>query len=303
MVLRIPGVIPEGFPRTAPAGTRITISVASGGHPEACDNPDMSEATYYRDHWVEIEPERLARYEEMFQWRPEMEPLLEPAELAAGQEVVDYGCGPGSLALEIAGRIGSGGRVHGVDLNADMIAVAERRAAAAELDCELAWHHIEEDVIPLADASVDRVVCKNVLEYVDDVEATLAEFHRVTRQGGLVHVIDSDWGLLTIEPLGPERMGELFAAAKAAYRTPLIGRRLYGAMRAAGFAEVKVRILTGADTRGRMLHVLRNMVGYAKDAGGYDAATGDRLLADAEKAIEEQSWLALLPQFLVTGTV
>ena len=58
----------------------------------------MELESYYKDHWVEIEEERLERYEKMFVWSPAMAPLLAPAEIAPGQTVGDFGCGPGSTS-------------------------------------------------------------------------------------------------------------------------------------------------------------------------------------------------------------
>ena len=63
---------------------------------------------YYRSHRVSIEPERLARYDQLLQWMPQMEGLLEGLELAEGQQVIDYGCGPGWVALELARRARAG---------------------------------------------------------------------------------------------------------------------------------------------------------------------------------------------------
>ncbi|MBT4688942.1 MAG: hypothetical protein HOB72_12700, partial [Rhodospirillaceae bacterium] len=71
----------------------------------------MPQETYYKDHWVEIEPERLDRYEVQFIWGPRGNKLLEPADIAAGQAVADYGCGPGYLSVELAGRVGETGHV------------------------------------------------------------------------------------------------------------------------------------------------------------------------------------------------
>jgi ubiquinone/menaquinone biosynthesis C-methylase UbiE len=262
----------------------------------------MSEQTYYRDHWLEVEPERLEAYERLFAWRPEMAPLLAPAALDAGQTVLDYGCGPGRLALELARRVGEGGRVHALDINAAFVERTRELAGAEGLAGVIDARQFDGRRIPLDDASVDRVVCKNVLEYVDDLSATLAEVRRVLRPGGLAHAIDSDWGMLVVEPLGPEAIAELFEAARSAYRTPLIGRELYGAFRAAGFGGVTVRVLTGADTTGYAAPVLRNMASYARELGRMAPERIDRLLADVERAIEEGSYLLLLPQFLVTGT-
>ncbi len=262
----------------------------------------MNHETYYRDHWIDIEPDRLEAYELMFEWRPQNAPLLEPARLAPGQTVVDYGCGPGGLAVELARRVAPTGHVHGVDLNRAFLERAAARAKREGVDSILTWHRCDGDKIPLDSALADRLVCKNVMEYVPDVAATLAEFRRVLKPGGLAHVIDSDWGLFAVEPLGAERMAELFAAAAPAYRTPLIGRKLYGAMRAAGFSDVKIQILAGADTKGRMSPIVFNMLGYARASGRLPAATLDALTRDLKQSIADETFLLILPQFLVTGT-
>ncbi len=264
---------------------------------EDAPNPE----SYYRDHWVEIEPERVEAYEALFTWHPRMAPLLEAAELAAGQRVVDFGCGPGGLAVELARRVAPGGVVHGVDLNRELLARAAARAQREGVSLEL--HHAEDERIPLGDGSVDRVVCKNVLEYVSDPAATLAEFRRVLAPGGIAHVIDSDWGLLAVEPVGSARCAALFDAASMAYRTPEIGRRLYGLFRAVGFEDVTVKVLSSADTQGRLLPALTNMASYARASGRLDPAEVDRFENDLQAAIDDGTFLMVLPQFLVTGRV
>ncbi len=261
----------------------------------------MDEATYYRDHWVEVEPERLNAYTEMFKWRPEMEPLLAPAELKPGQTVVDYGCGPGGLALELARRAGPSGHVHGIDLNKEFAGLARKALAEAGFAASSTVHHVTDDKIPLPDASVDRLICKNVMEYVPDIAATLREFRRVVKPGGLAHIIDSDWGMLVVEPLGAARLGELFEAAKLAYHTPHAGRMLYSGMKKAGFASVSVKILANPDIKGHMQLVLHNMVNYAKIGGRIDSKRADAMLADVKQSIADGTYMMVLPQFLVTG--
>jgi len=263
-------------------------------------NQSVNLATYYRDHWVEIEPERVEAYDELFEWRPQMAALLEGAELAPGQTIVDYGCGPGGLSVELARRAGPSGVVHGVDLNAELLDRARRRAERDEVSAHLHWHHVADDRIPLADQSVDRVLCKNVLEYVTDVEAVLREFRRVLKPGGIAHAIDSDWGLFAVEPIGVERTAEVFEAARMAYHTPLIGRRLYGALRGAGFDDVGVKVVGLADTRGNLSTALFNMASYARQAG-LAAEIVDRFEVDLRKSIEAGTYLFVLPQFLVSG--
>ena len=262
----------------------------------------MNDETYYRDHWVEIEPERMETYEQILQWRPEMEALLAPAAISAGQVVVDYGCGPGALSVELAGRVGSTGTVHALDINAEFIQRTLARAEREGVAKQLSVHLLDGDRIPLESDSVDRIVCKNVLEYVPDPNAVLREFRRVLRPGGLAHVIDSDWGLLIVEPIGPERTRELMAAASVAFRTPHIGRELYGDFRRAGFSEVRVAVRANVDTAGTLQFVLNNMATYARASGRIEAAELDRYLSDVRKAVEAGTYLAMLPQFVVTAT-
>lgn len=257
--------------------------------------------SYYRDHWIDVEPERMEAYEALFQWREGLEPLIAPAAIGAGQTVVDFGCGPGHLTVELARRVGPEGRVVAVDINPEFLERTRARAERRGVGDRVSAEHLEEERIPLADGSVDRVVCKNVLEYVPDPGVTLEEFRRVLRPGGLAHVTDSDWGAVIVEPLGPERVARLLDAASVAFRTPRIGRSLYGLFRRAGFANLRVQVLANADTLGLLRPVLANMTSYARASRRLSEAEIERLLADVDSAVEAETYLALLPQFLVTG--
>jgi len=108
----------------------------------------MTIESYYRDHWIDIDEQRLAAYQQLFQWHPSMEPLLAGADISAGYIVVDYGCGPGGLALELARRVGLEGHVHGVDLNETFIAQAKQALSEAGFADNSSIHHIADDRKP-----------------------------------------------------------------------------------------------------------------------------------------------------------
>ena len=40
---------------------------------------------FYKEHWIDIEPERLDRYQRMFQWEAESSPLYRPADIRPGR--------------------------------------------------------------------------------------------------------------------------------------------------------------------------------------------------------------------------
>ena len=91
-------------------------------------------------------------------------------------------------------------------------------------------------------------------------------------------------------------------AATHAFRTPNIGRKLYGLARSAGFADVQVQILAVPDIKGRMLNFAQNIAGYAREAGTLDEAAIRRVLDIATAALEDETYFAVNPQLIVTAT-
>lgn len=260
----------------------------------------MSDETFYQDHWREIEAERLARYEEMFVFRPQHEALLKPLQLEAGLRIADYGCGPGFLAMELARRVGDTGRVFGFDINADFVTRASRRSKAANL-LQLEFTQLSGDMMPIADNSLDRLICKNVLEYVPDCVQTLAEQRRVLKPGGIIEIIDSDWGFVLVEPWVKSRTDEFFESARGAFNDFHIGRKLKRLLSAAGFQHVDVGISASADTRGGSLNVITNMASYARRFNTLSEERLATMINELKEAIEVGDYMFVLPQFIVTG--
>jgi len=259
--------------------------------------------SYFHDHWVTIEPERFERYDQLFRLPDQLfETMLAPLGLAAGHVCLDVGCGPGYVAAAMARRVGTDGRVHGIDVNADFIERSRVVAAEASQHEICTFHHVTDDRLPLPDDTVDRAIAKNVLEYVPDLGTTLTEIHRVLRPGGRLLALDSDWGFVVVEPLAVDEVRDLFRAAAPAFREPYVGRRLRGAFRAAGFTDVDVTVTAGVDVAGRTRGVLENMLGYGLRFGGLTKDRVDDLRARLDAALEDGSFMVVLPQFVATGT-
>ncbi|MCZ6618679.1 MAG: methyltransferase domain-containing protein [Gammaproteobacteria bacterium] len=258
----------------------------------------MGTDSFYTDHWKQIEEERIARYERMFVWREGHKSLLAPAAIGEGQTVLDVGSGPGFFALALADMVGDAGRVDGVDINARFVGDANSRARDRD---NVAFHQVTDHRLPFPDGDYDRVICKNVLEYVPDLEATLGEVRRVLKPEGRIHVIDSDWGFVIVEPWGKKTVDRFFAAAAAAFKEPHIGRKAAGLMAAAGFSDIEVRLSTFVDREGTALNVLINMAGYIKSLATLPDEEVATLLNQATEGINAGSYLFCLPQFLITG--
>ena len=262
----------------------------------------MTFDTYYKDHWVAIEPDRFARYDAMFKLDDaRADKLLAPLALGPGQVALDLGCGPGYVAAQLARLVGPSGRVHALDVNADFVARARAVAAEAGVEKRVDVHHLTSDRFPVADALCDRALAKNVLEYVPDALATLRELHRVLKPGGTLTAMDSDWAFVLIEPLTPDEVRELFSAAAPAFKEPHIGRKLRALFRAAGFQDVRVDIAASADDKGFMRPIVENMLGYAQKFRTLSEARAAELRKRVEGAIASGDFLAVLPQFVVRG--
>ena len=155
----------------------------------------------FQHHWLNIEPERMERYETMYQWNPATEVFYEPAKLGPGQVVGDFGCGPGHAAIELAKRVGPSGHVHAFDINAEFVKRARDRALAQGLANRITIHLLKDAGLSCDDASLDRIITRNTIIYVDDPVETFREFRRVLRPGDIAHAIESDWRLTAVEPV------------------------------------------------------------------------------------------------------
>jgi len=111
------------------------------------------------------------------------------AELHEGERVLDLGSGGGIDVLLSAKRVGPAGRVFGLDMTDEMLALAQRNIAeAGATNVELLKGHIEE--IPLPAASVDVVISNCVVNLAADKPAAFGEIARVLKPGGRIGITD-----------------------------------------------------------------------------------------------------------------
>ena len=117
-------------------------------------------------------------------------------EVVEGATVVDLGCGTGRDVFLLAQLVGPDGRVHGVDMTEEQLAVArdtlawhQERFGYAEGNVELHQGFIE-DLSFLADDSVDLIVSNCVVNLSPRKDLVLAEAFRVLKPGGSFYLSD-----------------------------------------------------------------------------------------------------------------
>lgn len=116
--------------------------------------------------------------------------------LRSTDHLLDVGCGPGTITVDLARRVPDG-RVIGVDRSDDVIAEA---SAAAGDAANVEFRTADVYDLPFDDDRFDVVHAHQVLQHLSDPVAALREMARVTRPGGVVAVRDADYGAFTWAP-------------------------------------------------------------------------------------------------------
>jgi SAM-dependent methyltransferase len=116
--------------------------------------------------------------------------LLGPAHLAAGESVLDVGCGTGTLAIVAKGQVGADGKVFGIDASPAMVARASSKAAKAGVDVCFKTAVVERLRFP--DARFDVVLSTLMLHHLPRKlrQQCAREIRRVLKPQGRVLVVD-----------------------------------------------------------------------------------------------------------------
>jgi SAM-dependent methyltransferase len=112
--------------------------------------------------------------------------LLRAADLQPGECVLDVACGTGLITRLASERVGADGTVTGVDIAPDMIDVAKR--IPAPNGAAIQWRVADAAALPIADASVDVVLCQMGLMFMENRVAVIAEMARVLVPSGRVAI-------------------------------------------------------------------------------------------------------------------
>ena len=161
-------------------------------------------------------------------------------QLEPGMDLLDVGCGPGTITIDLAGRVAPG-KVVGIDRAAEVIAQADAlRARNGAENVSFATGDVY--ALDFDDASFDVVHAHQVLQHLQRPVAALVELRRVLRPAGVLAVRDSDYAAFVWAPDDPllDRWNALYHELSTHNGAEAdAGRYLLGWVQQAGFTDVR----------------------------------------------------------------
>ena len=208
--------------------------------------------------------------------------LLDAAQIAAGQSILDVATGTGAAARAARDRAGPSGKVMAGDISATMLEVARRNPENAGIT----FDQFDGQKLPHPDARFGRVICQLGLAFFDDPGRGLAEFRRVLRPGGrAAAIVNSTPERSLFTRIGtvigqhvPERAEQL--NRYASIRTI---ERLRDLFTGAGFHDVQV----GAETRSFSFASFDDYFAGTEAGAGISGQEYVKLPLETRKAVRE----------------
>ncbi|MFC7527467.1 methyltransferase domain-containing protein [Actinoplanes sp. GCM10030250] len=242
----------------------------------------------------------MSRHPEIQRVRGAAFGMLQPA---PGERLMDAGSGGGEVARLLAAEVGPRGEVIALDHSAAITAAAIGRHDGSSV------RYVTGDVcgLDLADDSVDGIWCERVLQHVEDADQAISELVRVTRPGGRICLIDTDWASLAFDGM-PSGLGDMVVSHTRGNFTPPqfdMGRTLRRRLIAAGLHRLEAMPVTCFfDTPGSAAVVLP-MVNprVPEEAWATPPGLRDEWLASVEAAGASGTFLAVLTIWVVAGVV
>ena len=244
--------------------------------------------------------EAMSRHPEIKRVRRVAHELLRPA---PGSCLLDAGCGNGDVARRLAADVGPHGAVVALDYSTVTIDAARERHDGSPVE------YLTGDVaaLDLPDDSLDGVWCERVLQHLADADRAIGEFTRVTRPGGRICLIDTDWESLAFDGMPPGLaaavVGHMHGQVTSQQRD--MGRTLRRRLVRAGLRGVRAVPVTLSFDTPASAGVVLPMVdpNVPAEARLIPEGIREQWLAEVERAGRRGDFLAVLTIWVAAGTV
>ena len=227
---------------------------------------------------------------------------LEALGVQSGENILDVGCGSGFLTFELANLVGTDGSVQGVDKSEAMIEATLERCAGLD---HVSARDADVQSLPFEDNQFDAVTCTQVLLYVEDVDKAVSELSRVTRTGGRVAILETDWRGAIMHSNYPELSESIFAAWDRSVPSPNLPGKLPRLMRNSGLQvnhqEAIPLLNTDFDPANFSVSSLNWLSGNAYKQGSITKEESQRWRDDLKSLGERGEYFFCVNRFLFVG--
>jgi SAM-dependent methyltransferase len=244
--------------------------------------------------------EAMGRHPEIQRVRRVATAALRPA---PGQRLLDAGAGTGDLARQLAAAVTGTGEVVALDASETFLDGARARHDGSSVR----YRTGDVSALDLPDDTFDGVWCERVLQHVADPDVAIGELARVTRPGGRVCLIDTDWPSLAFDGVPADLATVVCTQLREklpAFRNT-IGRTLRRRLVRAGLGAVEAIPVACYFGDPASAAVVLPMVNPAVPRDSFMTADDvrDHWLAEVAKAGERGEFLAVLTIWVAIGTV
>ncbi len=220
-----------------------------------------------------------------------------------GERILDVGCGPGFYCLELSEEVHPSGSVLGVDNSPAMLELARTRCAGRD-NVELSEG--AATAVPAESGTFDGAICVQVLEYVADVRAGLAELHRALRPGGRAVVWDVDWATVSLQSRDPVLTARVLRAWDEHLAHPSLPRTLSTDLRSVGFEDIRVEAYpfaaVGRDPESYGAALVPFIATFVAGRQGIDEGAAEAWGSEQRELMERDEFYFTSTQFRFTAT-
>lgn len=226
-------------------------------------------------------------------------------QIQLGHKVLDVGCGPGTDTIALGHLVGPTGQVIGIDHAQDHLGTANEKATKAQVSSWVIHRMADATALPFEPNLFDSSRSERVFQHLQEPQLALAEMIRVTKPGGWVVLLDTDWNTLSIDTDEVELEQRIkHFHVEHGFAQGSIGRQLYRMARQQGLENIHIemRPTFGTDYAiGRRAGLMDETIQAAIKAKVITEEESERWNKSLEEATQRGEYFASLNQVLIAG--
>lgn len=160
-----------------------------------------------------------------------------------GAKVADIGCGPGTDTIPLGQCVGPAGQVVGIDVNRAFVVDADARAEQEGVSAWVTHRTADAADLPLETDAFDACRSERMFQHLAQPEPALSEMVRITRPGGWVVVVDTDYATLSVDTSEPDIERRLMRFNIERLRNGYAGRQLYRLFRRQQLTQIELEVV------------------------------------------------------------